>query len=150
VDFLHFLRERVPSGTIVEIAAEDTDYKEVALHFDIIRLATLFVEYIAAPTATALIAEYLKHRFGSRLKSAEARSAIVIHQKDGDREHTVRIAYEGPALNVEGALKGAIANFGKVSESRGIAPTSGPSKALLDSPKQLGPSGQRKKRKDRR
>jgi hypothetical protein len=44
VDFLQFLRDHAPSGTAVEIAAEDTNYKEVVLHFDIIRLATLFVE----------------------------------------------------------------------------------------------------------
>jgi len=150
VDFLHFLRDHAPSGTTVEIAAEDTNYKEVALHFDIIRLATLFVEYVAAPTAVALIAEYLKHRLGNGLKSAEARTAVVVHQKDGDREQTVRIAYEGPAMNVEGALRDAVASLGNASQSGGIVSTSGPLKALPDTRKQQGPPRRKKKRKNRR
>jgi hypothetical protein len=150
VDFLHFLRDRAPSGTAVEIAVEDTDYKEVALHFDIIRLATLFVEYIAAPTVATLIAEYLTHRLGSRLKSAEARTAIVIHKKDGDREETVRIAYEGPAMNVGGALHDAISTLGKASQPSGIAATPVPPKTLPDTPKHQGPSERTKRRKNRR
>ena len=66
VDFLHFLRDRIPSGTTVEIAAEDTDYTEVALHSDVVRLATLFVEYLVAPVAVGLIVNYMKDLLGSR------------------------------------------------------------------------------------
>ena len=150
VDFLHFLRDHAPSGTTVEIAAEDTNYKEVALHFDIIRLATLFVEYIAAPTAVALIAEYLKHRLGNGLKSAEARTALMVHQKDGQRERTVRIAYEGPAVNLEGALRDAVASLADAGQPAEIAATSGPTKALPDTRKQQSPPGRKKKRKNRR
>jgi len=150
VDFLHFLRDHAPGGITVEIAAEDTNYKEVALHFDIIRLATLFVEYVAAPTAVALIAEYLKHRLGNGRKSTEVRTALMVHQKDGQREHTVRIAYEGPAVNVEGALRDAVASLANAGQPAEIAATSGPTKALPDTRKQQSLPVRKEKRKNRR
>lgn len=149
VDFLQFLRDQVPSGTTVEIAAEDAGYKEVALHFDIVRLATLVVEYLAAPAAAALIAAYLKDQLGGRFKTAEARAAIVVHRKDGALDETVRISYEGPATNVEPALRDEIASLAKPTGAPGI-PTRGatqPARPTL--PKQLGSGGSKKKRKRR-
>jgi len=109
VDFLQFLQGHAPSGMAVAIASEDADYKEVVLHSDTVRLATIFVECVAVPVATSLIAAYLWDLLGSRFRRAEARVAIVIHRKDGSKEHTVRISYEGPAQNVQEALADAIA-----------------------------------------
>src|SRR4051812_36420985 len=74
--FLQFFRDHAPGGTSVAIAVKDADYKEVVLHSDIVRLATIFVEYVGAPIVMSLIAAYLKDFLGSRLKSAEARTAI--------------------------------------------------------------------------
>lgn len=111
VDFLHYLKEHAPTGTDVAIAAEDAEYKEVVLHSDIVRLATILVEYIAVPVATSLIAAYLWDLLGSRLPRAEARAAILIHRKDGAVEQTVRISYEGPAPHLQQALTDAIASL---------------------------------------
>jgi hypothetical protein len=111
VDFFQFLREHAPRGADVAIAAEDATYKEVVLHSDIVRIATLFVEYVGAPVVLSLISAYLKDFLGSRLKSADARAAIIVHRKDGSVEQTVRISYEGPAQNVEAALTAAIATL---------------------------------------
>jgi hypothetical protein len=111
VDFLQYLKEHAPNGTNVAIAAEDADYKEVVLHSDIVRLATILVEYIAVPVATSLMAAYLWDLLRSRLPRAEARAAILIHRKDGAVEQTVRISYEGPASNLQQALTDAIATL---------------------------------------
>jgi hypothetical protein len=111
VDFLKFLREHSPSGTDVAIAAEDADYKEVVLHSDIVRLATMIVEYAAAPLAIHIIGAYLWDLLGSRHQRAEVRAAIVVHRKDASGEQTVRISFEGPAPNIEGALTAAIASL---------------------------------------
>jgi hypothetical protein len=113
VDFFQFLREHFRGEANVSIAAEDADYKEVALHSDIVRLATLFVEWVAAPIAIHLVAAYLKDFLGSRLSGAEARAAITVHRKDGDVDQTVRISYEGPAQSVEQALLNAIGSLPK-------------------------------------
>ncbi len=140
VDFLHFLREHAPSGTDVAIAAEAAEYKEVVLPSDIVRLATLFVEYVGAPVVMSLIAAYLKDFLGSRFKSAEARTAIIVHRKDGSVEQTVQISYEGPAQNVEAALTAAVASLPKRTGETPTVTTTGPT------PKQIGT----KKRKQRR
>jgi hypothetical protein len=111
VEFLQFLRDHAPSDTRAAIAAEDAEYKEVVLHSDIVRLATMFVEYVAAPMAVSLIAAYLKDFLGSRFGRVLARATIIVHRKDGDVEQTVRVSYEGPATNAEQALRDAIANL---------------------------------------
>src|ERR1035438_6162871 len=111
VDFLQFLREHSPSGTDVAIAAEDADYREVILHSDIVRLATMIVEYAAAPLAIHIIGAYLWDLLGSRHQRAEVRAAIVVDRKDASGEQTVRISFEGPAPNIEGALTAAIASL---------------------------------------
>jgi hypothetical protein len=111
VEFLQFVRDHAPSDTTVAIAVEEAEYKEVVLHSDIVRLATMFVEYVAAPMAVSLIAAYLKDFLGSRFGRVEARAAIVVLQKEGDIEQTVRVSYEGPAPNAEQALRDAIASL---------------------------------------
>jgi hypothetical protein len=111
IDFLGFLREHAPNGTEVVIAAEDASYREVVLHSDIVRLATVFVEYVAAPIAMSLIAAYLKDFLGRRLARAEARASIIVHRKDGTVEQTVRISYEGPAEHLEQTMMYAIATL---------------------------------------
>ena len=146
VDFFQFLREHAPSGTPVAIAAEDTEYKEVVLHSDIVRLATLFVEYAAAPVATSLLGAYLKDLLGNRLKRAEARAAIILHRKDGAAEQTIKISYEGPAENIEAALTAAVAKLPTMA--RETPPAALPSPAAeRTAPKQLGtPKKRRRKR----
>jgi len=143
VDFLAYLRDHAPSGTNVEIAAEDAGYKEVALHFDVLRLATLFVDYVGAPIAASLIANYLWEHFGSRFKNAEARASIIVHRQDGAKSETVRISYEGPATGVEQALKDAIATI--PAPAPPAHPATRPSM-----PKQLASGTSRPKKKGKR
>jgi hypothetical protein len=111
VDFLHFLRERAPTDVSIALAGEDADYKEVLLHSDIVRLATIVVTYAAAPIASSLIAAYLKDWLGSRFNRAETRTSIVVHRKEAGVEQTVRISYAGPASNAEQAMRDAIKNL---------------------------------------
>ncbi len=145
VDFFQFLREHAPSSADVAIATEDTGYKEVVLHSDIVRLATLFVEYAAAPIAVHLIGAYLKDFLTSRFGRAEARTTIVVHRKEGAREQTVRISYEGPAQNVEAALAAAIASLPtRPSETPPVGTTVAPQPAQPKAPK-LGTTTQKKR-----
>jgi hypothetical protein len=146
VDFLAYLRGHAPNATSVEIAAEDADYKEIALHFDVVRLATLFVEYAAAPLAINLIASYLWEHLGSRSKKAEARASIVVHREDGAQSQTVRISYEGPATGVEQALKDAIASI--PAPAQPAIPTQPPAPPSM--PKQLGSGTPPPKKKGKR
>lgn len=111
VDFFHFLRERAPTSVSVALAGEDADHKEVVLHADVVRLATILVEYGVAPIATSLVAAYLKDWLGSRFDSAEARTSIVVSRKEPGVEQTLRISYAGPARNAEQALRDAIQNL---------------------------------------
>ena len=50
-----FLCTNAPSGMKVELAAEDADYKELALHADTVYIATVLVSLLVAPVAVGLI-----------------------------------------------------------------------------------------------
>jgi len=145
VEFFQFLRNHAPVGAAVAIAVEDADYKEVVLHSDMVRLGTIFVEYVGAPIVMSLIAAYLKDFLGSRLKSTEARTAIIVHRKDGAIEQTVRISYEGPAQNVEAALNAAIASLPLKADEPPPVTTTDTLRAKRPAPKQTRRKKQRRK-----
>jgi hypothetical protein len=114
MELFQYLREHAPAGTNVEIAVEDAEYREVAVHFNIVRLATAFVEYVAAPILMSLIAAYLKDWLGSKFATAEVRSTILVHRKDATGEQTLRYSYEGPATTYEKAMTEATASLNTV------------------------------------
>jgi hypothetical protein len=143
MEFLQYLRENAPTGTKVEIAVEDSDYNEVAVHADLVRIATVFVEYVAAPIAMSLIAAYLKDWLGSRHSNAEVRATIVVNRKDGTTEHAVQINYEGPATTFEATIAQAIS--GRTDPKSSGTPEIAAPQDQHHPPKQLGTSGTKKR-----
>jgi uncharacterized protein (DUF4415 family) len=107
-DLFQFLRANAPSGMNVELAAEDSDYKELSLHGDIVSIATVLVTLLVAPVAVGLIVEYLKNRLGNRLGKTEVRASMILDQGDGPNSKTLRMRYEGPANAFEKTMHDAL------------------------------------------
>ena len=110
-ELFYHLRERVPPGTVVELAVDDADYKELALHADVVRIATVVVKYVLAPVIAILLADYLRTLLGYRFGSAEVRASIIVDQSDPRGRKATQISYEGPAGTFENTVKGAIKNL---------------------------------------
>jgi len=115
-DLFHFLRTNAPSYTKVELAAEDEDYKELALHAETVYIATVLVRLLVAPVALGLIVEYLKNRFGSRLGKTEVRASMILDQTNASNTKTLRLSYEGPAIAFEDTMREALSTIISTSQ----------------------------------
>ena len=116
-EFFQFLRSKAPSGINVELATEDANYAELALHADIFYLASVLVTLLGAPVATGLIVEYLKTDLGSRFDDTEVRASIILDQSNGPDSKTIKITYEGPARTFEKTMNEALSSVSKVQPS---------------------------------
>jgi hypothetical protein len=111
VEFFRLLRERSPQDAAVEIAVDEPEYKEVALHSELVRLAGVVVEYVLAPVVAGLIVEYLKTRLGSRFSRSEVEASMIVDQSDGVNHKAWEIKYKGPAPTFENVVGSAIASL---------------------------------------
>lgn len=107
-ELFQFLRTHAPSDMNVELAAEDADYRELALHGDTVYIASILVRSLVAPTVVGLIVEYLRNRLGSRLGKTEVRASIILDQTDGPNSKALRMSYEGPANTFEKTMHQAL------------------------------------------
>ncbi|MGA2967507.1 MAG: hypothetical protein ABSD64_14965 [Terriglobales bacterium] len=111
IEFFRLLRERSPQEAAVEIAVDESEYKEVALHSGLVRLAGIIVKYVFAPVASGMIVEYLKTRLGSRFSKSEVEASMIVDQSDGVNHKAWQIKYKGPASTFENVVGGAIASL---------------------------------------
>ena len=117
-ELFQYLKGNVPTGTVVEMAV-NSDFKELALHADVVNLATILVKYVAAPLLLRLVGEFLKRKLGSRFGNTHVRVSIIVDQSEGDRHKSVQISYDGPATTFEASMKDAL------SQLRGSNPSAG-------------------------
>ena len=96
-ELCHLFEEHADSEIIADICIEDDDYKELALHADIIEIATLVVTYAILPILTSLIANFLYKRLGKRIDKATVRSKVFVEKEN----QTTMIEYDGPAGTFE-------------------------------------------------
>jgi hypothetical protein len=110
-ELFQFFRANAPSQIGVELAVEDADYRELALHGDTLHIATLLVTLLGAPVAVGLIVEYLKKHLGSRLGKTDVRAHVILDQGDGSADKTLKISYEGPADTFERTMNKALSSI---------------------------------------
>jgi hypothetical protein len=101
-----FLRGSTLEGLSVDICIEDEDYKEVALHADLMIVAGFVVTSLVAPLAVELIAEYIKDRAKRRQREIEVRSKLVVN--DSTTGRSVKLSYEGPATEYRDVMVKAL------------------------------------------
>jgi hypothetical protein len=118
-DLLQFLRESPNEDIRVDICIEDEDYRELALHLDLLVLASAVVTLVVAPIVADLIAEYIKRRLGSREPETIVRSEMFVYDERTGR--SVRFSYEGPASAYRDTMANAIHGI-RTSPSLGLPP----------------------------
>ncbi len=114
-EFYQFLKERQASNFAVDICIEDRDYKELALHFDWIVFADIFVKEIVALLVITLVVEYMMRRLGKRFEETNVRAKLIVDQQHGNRY--VEHSYSGPASGYQMAMDRALRKF-EVSKPR--------------------------------
>jgi predicted DNA binding CopG/RHH family protein len=117
-ELFQFLRSNVPSRMSVELATEDVNYAELALHGDVLYVANILVTVLGAPVATELIVEYLRKHLGSRLDDTEVRASMILDRSNGPDSKTIRISYEGPARAFEKTMHEAMSYISGTYPSR--------------------------------
>jgi hypothetical protein len=122
-ELFRHLRDNVPAGMKVELGVEDADYRELALHSEIVIIATILAKWLGAPLAVGLIKDYLMKRLGKRFKTAEVRFTMIVDHSEGGNKKTGQISYEGPAQTFETSLKDALKSFGAPPAKKEIAPS---------------------------
>jgi len=107
-EFYQWLREKAQVTAKVELAVEDADYRELVLHSDVVRIATLLVKWLAASLAVDLIKDYLKERLGDRFKGSKVYCTLIVDQSHGETRKAVQLSYEGPADTLVASMKQAL------------------------------------------
>lgn len=86
-----FLREKLPQKYNLEIAIDDKDYKELALHHDLIYLGIFMSKEILLPLLLNLLANYTYYKLPLKSKQEKVKLKIIVTDK------LKKIDYEGPA-----------------------------------------------------
>jgi hypothetical protein len=92
-EVFNFLKKEFPKDVSVDICIEDKDYKEVALHADLVIISTFIVTSVALPVLINVLSSYISKKL-FKPESANVRVAITAVKKDGN---AFNIEYEGPA-----------------------------------------------------
>jgi hypothetical protein len=110
-ELFRMLQKQAPTGMGVEIAIEESEYREVTLHYDVVRLATILVKFVVAPTVVGLLVEHLKKKLGSRFFEAEVEASLVVEREDSNGRMAFQFDYKGPATAYETTIKSGLANM---------------------------------------
>lgn len=115
-ELFQFIRESGMENLSVEICIEDADYKEVALHADILIVATFVVTSLIAPLAVDLISEYIKQRlFCRREDETEVRAKLTVY--DEKDKLSIDLTYKGPAPEYRKVMMKALSKLSSQKET---------------------------------
>ena len=115
-EFFNQLREKLPHDLGVEIAINDDDYKEVALHSALLIIGSVVVAsvtLVGLPVLVNVVSEYINRRLYSDKDKMDARVRWELTVVDGSR--AVKISYEGPAIEFQSDMQRAISELPKLA-----------------------------------
>lgn len=97
--FFEFVREELGTDHPVEIAIEDNDYKELALHGATLIIAGSLVTLVAAPVLVHVINKFIDQKFFKDPKKDEnnVRVEVTVEERVGDKVRIRKLSYDGPA-----------------------------------------------------
>lgn len=131
-DILRYFKEKLPQGQSIDICITDEDYQEFAFYSDYKRLGNFLVKAVAVPIFTAIMASYIYDKYvkedntkpqieiidksthttvhnhistlaGKKyLEPTHIKFSVTVVDSTGKSKN---ISYEGPAKEVEVALK---------------------------------------------
>jgi hypothetical protein len=102
-EVFQYLREHADNFK-VDICITDADYKELALHSDLLRLPELLINGVIVASVVNLLTSYIYDKFKSR-KGGEVKARFLVQKADGQ---TVQIEYNGPAETFSAAMNNAV------------------------------------------
>jgi len=96
-----FLRKK-SSDVKIDICIEDKDYRELALHYDLITIGAFVVTSIALPVLVNLLSDYIKSKISLNSGRVIKVSLIVENKKE---KTSKKISYEGKPENFDSIIK---------------------------------------------
>ena len=111
-ELFQFLQEELAQKHPVEIAIEDKDYKELALHGATVIFAGFVVTSIVAPIVVHVLGKYIDKKFFNDPKKDEnnLKIELTIEERNGEQVKIRRISYDGPVEFFQKKLGEAIEN----------------------------------------
>ena len=103
---ISFLQRNNHEDQHIDICIEDSDYKELAQHYDLLIIAGAIATAVCAPIFVNLVSEYIKQRLGSRMNDTTLKTSLTI--SDDKEGKSVSFTYEGPASTYEKVMLGAM------------------------------------------
>jgi hypothetical protein len=92
-----YLRGKHDGGEKVEICVENENYKEVALHCDLIVIGSFIVTSVAVPILVNLLSSYIKEKLDKRGSESVIKVSLTIENKK--KRLSKKITYEGKPDN---------------------------------------------------
>lgn len=111
----HFLRNTSGDEQVIEICTEESDYKELALHADLVIIAGLIATLVAAPVVANLVSEYILRSLGRRTAETTVKSSLTVEDKNAGRSFTLK--FEGPASEYRSVMLRGIRNLPELIRS---------------------------------
>ncbi len=110
-EIFQFVRERLDGQATADIAIEDEDYKEVALHSALLIIGAFVVTSLVAPVLTDVVSEYIKRRIYGDAKGdrTNVRFSLTVEERIAGSARRIAISYDGPASEFHTSMKNAIA-----------------------------------------
>ena len=90
-ELFNYLRKNSPEDINIDICIEDKDYREVALHSDLVILSSFIVSSVALPILINLISTYLSQKL-LKPEKTNVKVSITVVNKDGESKN---LSYEG-------------------------------------------------------
>lgn len=114
IEFLTYLKAKLPRDVTVDIAISDSDFQKIELHSDAVIVTTIIINSLLYNTMCSVIASYLYDLAKKYLKKTTDLSAkvqIIIEETETKKSKIIK--YEGPVSEVESFFELASKNMFK-------------------------------------
>lgn len=102
------VKEAAPPGVRIDIAANDDDYQEVALHQDEFYLPAFVAQSVLAPVVAGLLVEYIWNKWGRKREEPTVKANVIVDFSDQNENRVVQISFDGPAKHFRPAITKAV------------------------------------------
>ncbi|MFH1374044.1 MAG: hypothetical protein ABII79_09635 [bacterium] len=99
--FLEYLKRNLEPDKSVDICTTDADYKELALHHDVVTLPVLFLTIVVAPTVVNVVSRYISEKILRTKKLRMVKVSLTVQDHTGTFK---QITYEGSGDEFEGIV----------------------------------------------
>lgn len=98
-ELFNFMKNK---SDIIDICIDDEDYKEIALHSDLLIIATFLVSSVVLPVLVNILSDYIKNKLFSDKSDRAIKVSIIVQNKQGTSK---KITYEGKPENFDNTIK---------------------------------------------